>query len=140
MLSVLIVCKCQVNGAVKCTLLVIRIYRTFKPRDNFFFNSSKAIKNIPTIYIFSVPECNNWKIDASNVLKWQKKNSWHVPIQFQSEQFKTTVASKIFEDFNSFYLQVIYIYCFLHIFDHLFIYRKKPHTVLLSISILKLGK
>ena len=42
-----------------------------------------------------------------NVLKWEKKNSCHVPIQFQSEQFKTIMASKTFADFNSFDFQVI---------------------------------
>ena len=53
--------------------LVIRIYETSKPRDIFFFNSSKAIKDILTILVFSVSECNKWKINVSKCIKMRKE-------------------------------------------------------------------
>ena len=60
-----------------------------------------AQNNFLTIYIFSVSECNNWKIDVSKCIKMRKEEFLHVPIRFQSESFKTIMVSKTCEDFNS---------------------------------------
>ena len=94
-MSVLVVCKCQVNGAVVVAVVGVPLW------SFFFFSGSKAIKNILTIYIFSVSECNNWKIDVSKCIKIRKEEFLHVPIRFQSESFKTIMVSKTCEDFNS---------------------------------------